>query len=80
MTAGPGSAGPEGVPGATTTIAVDPGRCVGHGRCAAVAPEVYDLDDAGYSVLLRDAVAAGLATAARRGAEACPERAIRLDG
>jgi ferredoxin len=53
-------------------------KCVGHARCAAVAPDVYILDDDGY---LRDTdvdVPDELKSIALRGARACPERAIEV--
>jgi ferredoxin len=52
------------------------GKCVGHARCAAVAPEVYELDDNGYLTPGLKDVPAGQEAAASRGARACPERAI----
>jgi ferredoxin len=52
------------------------GKCVGHARCAAVAPEIYELDDNGYLIQGVKQVPAGQEMAASRGARACPERAI----
>jgi len=52
------------------------GKCVGHARCAAVAPAVYELDDNGYLTPGVKEVPAGQEAAAARGARACPERAI----
>lgn len=59
-------------------IKVDLGLCSGHARCAAVAGEVYRLNDDGYCLSDGDIVTAGLEPQARRGARACPERAIEL--
>ena len=58
------------------------GKCVGHARCAAVAPDVFELDDNGYLTPGVKDVPAGQEAAAMRGARACPERAIlvRQDG
>jgi len=53
--------------------------CVGHARCATVAPEVYVLDDDGYLRMQPTVVPAGLEQSALRGARACPERAIVLE-
>ncbi len=61
-------------------ISIDAERCNGHGRCYTVSPEVYTSDDEGYCAGRggsRDVVA-GLETAARAGAEACPEGAITV--
>ena len=59
-------------------IIVDHSACSGHGRCAAVAPEVYELDDTGHNAMSETEVPADLVEAARRGADNCPERAITL--
>jgi ferredoxin len=59
-------------------VRVIEGKCSGHARCAAVAPEVYVLDDEGYLVMAPTDIAPGLEGQARRGARACPERAIEV--
>ena len=59
-------------------IKVDRRLCSGHARCAAVAGDVYRLDDDGYCISDGDIVPEALETLARRGARACPERAIEL--
>jgi ferredoxin len=52
---------------------------MGHARCAAVAPDVYELDENGY-VDIPDGttVADDLRGHALDGAGACPERAISV--
>lgn len=59
---------------------VDSALCCGHGQCAAVAPEVYDLDDEGLNAAAGTTaeVPAGLEDAARAAASACPESAIQV--
>ncbi|MGB8403232.1 MAG: ferredoxin [Mycobacterium sp.] len=57
---------------------VDHDRCEGHGRCFAVAPEVFDLDDDGYAVIIGDTVAPEQQENAREAAAGCPRRAISL--
>ena len=59
-------------------ITVNPTLCSGHARCAAVAPEVYELNDDGYVGFSEKDVPPGLEAQARRGARACPERAITV--
>ncbi|GAA4254307.1 ferredoxin [Dactylosporangium darangshiense] len=62
-------------------VAVDADRCMGHGMCQALAPQVYRInDDTGFNEMGDVEIPDGLADAARRGQEACPERAIALDG
>jgi ferredoxin len=60
-------------------VRVDESRCNGHARCFATAPELYTIDDLGYSSVTELDVPAALEEAARLGAEACPERAITVE-
>jgi len=60
-------------------IRIEKTKCVGNARCAAVAPELYPLDDDGYIAIARINVPAGSEDQARRGARACPERIIHVD-
>jgi ferredoxin len=63
----------------TIRIEVDGDRCGGHAVCAAVAPEVYRVnEDTGYNEMGPCDVADVLHAAAVRGASACPERAITV--
>jgi enoyl-CoA hydratase len=59
-------------------IRIDRSRCVGHGRCGTLAPELYPLDDHGYISIDGFDVPPGQETLARRGARACPERIIAV--
>jgi len=59
-------------------IRVIEGRCSGHARCAAVAPHIYRLDDNGYTAITEQEVSPADEEMARRGARACPERAIEI--
>ena len=52
--------------------------CSGHGRCYALAPDVFQPDDTGYCDPLFDVVPAELHRQARLGATNCPEDAISL--
>jgi ferredoxin len=60
-------------------IIVDTKRCSGHARCVAVAPHVYVLNDDGYNETPVSEVKPGFEEEAKRGARACPERAITLE-
>lgn len=63
-------------------ISLDPDACVGHGRCYALAPDVYDADEQGNCVLKVGAgadVPDELLDAARTGAENCPEGALTIE-
>jgi ferredoxin len=54
-------------------------RCAGHARCAAVAPDVYVLDDEGYNRTTEKIVGAEQRASAIRGMKACPERVISVE-
>ncbi|MGH3577518.1 MAG: ferredoxin, partial [Mycobacterium sp.] len=34
-----------------TRVCVDADRCVGHGRCYTLAPDVFDADEVGHSIV-----------------------------
>jgi ferredoxin len=52
--------------------------CSGHGRCYALASDVYPPDDVGYCDPLFETVPQHLQDQARLGAQNCPEDAITL--
>lgn len=58
--------------------AVDHELCEGHGRCYAVAPDLFDVDDDGYSLVDEMAVPPNREQDAREAAGACPRQAIKL--
>ncbi len=61
------------------TIRVDPGRCQGHNRCYALAPELFRLDDYGYSLEVGDgSVPPDLEQKARLAVANCPEHAVSI--
>ena len=60
-------------------IRIEKAGCVGNARCAAVAPDIYKLDDDGYIAVEEIDVPEGQEALARRGARACPERIIIVE-
>ena len=53
--------------------------CQGHNRCYMLAPELFDVDDEGYAVLLVDGdVPEELHDKAQLTVDNCPEYAIEL--
>ena len=60
-------------------IRIDKAACVGNARCAAVAEDLFPLDDNGYIAVSEIDVPRGKEELARRGARACPERIIVID-
>lgn len=61
-------------------VRVDGARCVGHGRCYVLAPEVFEEDERGHCVVIAEQVAAELVDEARKGESNCPESAIEVEG
>ena len=60
-------------------VVVDTVLCTGHGRCYALAPEVFGADDFGHcEILIAEPLIAAHAAQAKLGAENCPERAISV--
>ncbi len=59
-------------------IVIEKEKCVGHARCAATGGDLFPLDDNGYIAIEIFDVPSGHETGARRGARACPERAISV--
>ena len=63
----------------TVKIRINKTMCVGNARCAAVAPQLFPLDEDGYISVEEIEVPAGMEELARRGAKACPERIIVIE-
>jgi ferredoxin len=60
-------------------VRVDGSKCQGHNRCYALVPELFQLDDYGYSHEKNDGrVPAELEEKARLAVANCPERAISV--
>ena len=59
-------------------LKVDLARCVGHGRCYDLAPDVFDEDAHGHCALLQPDVPPEHQEAARAAVENCPEGAISI--
>lgn len=61
-------------------IKVDPELCQGHNRCKALAPDLFVLDDFGYSSAAGDGVVpAGRTELALLAVDNCPEFAISAE-
>jgi ferredoxin len=60
-------------------IVLDSELCTGHGRCYSLAPELFDTDDEGHSVVLFPDVPEGLESQAWLAAQNCPERCITIE-
>ena len=60
-------------------VRVDAAVCVGHGRCYALGPDVFQEDERGHCVISSEELPAELESQARLGAENCPEHAITIE-
>ncbi|HXW33664.1 MAG TPA: ferredoxin [Acidimicrobiales bacterium] len=60
-------------------IRLDSEVCQGHGRCYTLAPDLFDADERGHCVLLKEEVPPGREADARSGVENCPEQALVLE-
>ena len=55
-----------------------PGKCQGHARCYALAPDIFELNEEGYIAFDEKIIAREHAELAQEGVWACPERALEL--
>jgi ferredoxin len=60
-------------------VRVDHDRCEGHARCNAINPELFELDDVGYSSVDSLEVPADRENDARAAVANCPEMAISIE-
>jgi len=61
-------------------VQIDLDYCEGHGRCHAVAPALFLLDDDGFASRAEIDVPPGLEHSAASGVGACPMGIIRIAG
>jgi ferredoxin len=59
-------------------VSIDNDLCTGHGRCYTLAPDVFDADEVGHSIVIVGEVDGELAEHAATAVQNCPERAISL--
>jgi ferredoxin len=60
-------------------VVLDPQICTGHGRCYALAPEVFAPDDLGHCAIVVAEPSPDQHDAARRAVASCPEEALRIE-
>jgi ferredoxin len=60
-------------------VLLEQDRCVGHAQCYAVDPELFPIDDSGYSTLEQYEVKPEDEAVVRDGVAACPELALVLE-
>lgn len=60
-------------------VHLEQGKCVGHAQCYAIDPDLFPIDDSGYSILEAHDVRPGDEQATRDGVAVCPELALILE-
>jgi ferredoxin len=57
-------------------LIIDSARCQGHGRCALINPDLFDVSDDGYGAVLSPEPTGDAKADADRAIANCPEQAI----
>jgi ferredoxin len=60
-------------------VRLDRSKCAGHAQCHAVDPNLFPIDDEGFSILAEHTVQPGDEATTRMGVAACPERALIIE-
>ncbi|MDD4866057.1 MAG: ferredoxin [Mycobacterium sp.] len=60
-------------------VRLDQSKCEGHAQCYAVSPELFPIDDSGYSILEEHEVSPEDMELTREGVASCPEMALILE-
>jgi len=59
-------------------VSIESAKCQGHGRCAIIAPDVFDTDDLDKGVVLHDPCPEQFRAEAEEAVFTCPESAITI--
>jgi ferredoxin len=59
-------------------VRVDPNVCAGFGVCVGICPEVFELHDDGYAIVVVSEVPPEFEDSVRQAVSQCPARAISL--
>ncbi|NLI93647.1 MAG: ferredoxin [Peptococcaceae bacterium] len=57
---------------------VEKDACIGCGACPSICPEIFEMDDDGLAVSMKEQVPQDLEDSAQEAAESCPTEAIVL--
>jgi ferredoxin len=60
-------------------VRLEKSKCVGHAQCYAVDPELFPIDDSGYSTLEDHEVQPEDVSLTRDGVASCPEMALIIE-
>ena len=61
------------------SLSIDPVKCQGHGQCAMVSPELFDVGDDGFNVVLVPDPGPEYDADVKTAIGSCPEQAISRD-
>lgn len=76
---GPGAATDRTERASIVKIRLDDTKCSGHARCHAVDPDLFPVDDSGYSILQSRDVKTEDEAITRAAVAGCPENALILE-
>jgi len=65
--------------GNAVRVRLDKSKCAGHAQCYAVDPDLFPIDESGYSILQERDVRPEDAQLTRDGVASCPEMALILE-
>jgi ferredoxin len=60
-------------------VRLEKSKCVGHAQCYAVDPDLFPIDDSGYSMLEEHEVRPEDVQSTREGVASCPEMALIIE-
>ncbi len=60
-------------------VTVDRDACIGDGICASICPDVFEMDDEGKSVVLKEIIDESLHECAQEAADSCPVSCIHIE-
>jgi ferredoxin len=60
-------------------VRLEKSKCVGHAQCYAVDPDLFPIDESGYSILEEHEVQPGEVQVTRDGVASCPEMALIIE-
>lgn len=65
--------------GIRVRVRLDKSRCVGHAQCYAVDPDLFPIDESGYSIVEEHEVRPEDEQLTRDGVASCPEMALIIE-
>lgn len=60
-------------------VVVDLDLCQGHGQCIEVAPEIFEMDDDGYALVMIERPGEALQPKLYTAVQRCPAEAIKIE-